>query len=55
LNFILGPRRVGKTIGIKLLIKNLIESKKEKPENIVYIDCDLIPNLENFQKLLDFC
>jgi len=55
LNFILGPRRVGKTIGIKLFIKNLIENKKVKPEKIVYIDCDLIPNLEIFQKLLEFC
>jgi len=55
LNFILGPRRVGKTIGIKLLIKDLIENKKVKPESIVYIDCDLIPNLENFQKLLELC
>jgi len=55
LNFIFGPRRIGKTIGIKLLIKHLIENKKVKPESIVYIDGDLIPNLEIFQKLLEFC
>jgi predicted AAA+ superfamily ATPase len=49
----LGPRRVGKTTGIKLLIKSLIESG-EKPENIVYVNVDLIPELKYFQEILDY-
>lgn len=51
LNFILGPRRVGKTTGIKLLIKNLIEKGIEE-RRIVYVNVDLIPDLKFFQEVL---
>ncbi len=54
LNFVLGPRRVGKTTGLKLLIKNLIENEIYKPREIVYINADLIPNLKIFQNVLKF-
>ena len=53
LNFIIGPRRVGKTTGLKLLIKDLI-SKKIKPKEIVYINVDLIPELSFFQEVLNY-
>ncbi|RLE44117.1 ATP-binding protein [Candidatus Woesearchaeota archaeon] len=53
LNFIMGPRRVGKTTGLKLLIKDLI-SKKIKPKEIVYINVDLIPELSFFQEVLNY-
>jgi len=42
LNFILGPRLVGKTTGIKLLINKLLE--KIRPEKIIYISCDVLPD-----------
>ncbi len=51
LNFVLGARRVGKTTGLKLLIRELIE-RGEKPERIIYVDIDLIPSLEHFQDIL---
>ena len=42
LNFVLGLRQVGKTTGLKLLIKKLVESVE--PENVVYIDCEVFPD-----------
>jgi len=51
LNFIIGARQVGKTTGIKLLIKNLIEEGVNS-EKIVYVDVDLISSLDMFQRLL---
>lgn len=53
LNFVLGPRRVGKTTGIKLLIQKLIK-KGVKPIDIVYVDCDLISELSFFQQILSY-
>jgi len=53
LNFILGPRRVGKTTGIKLLIKNLIE-KGVEAKKTVYVNVDLIPDLKFFQEVLNY-
>ena len=52
LNFVIGPRRVGKTTGMKLLIKKLIEEKNVEPRKIVYVNADLIPDLRLFQDLL---
>ncbi len=52
-NFILGPRRVGKTTGMKLLIKDLIERGIE-PRKIVYVNVDLIPDLRYFQDVLRY-
>jgi len=53
LNFVVGPRRVGKTTGMKIIISKLLE-KGVDPRKIVYVDVDLIPELEFFQRLLGF-
>ncbi|ASA77524.1 ATP-binding protein [Thermococcus sp. 5-4] len=49
LNFVVGPRRVGKTIGIKLLIKELLK-KVETPHAVFYFSCDV---LEDYKELLE--
>ena len=51
LNFVIGPRQVGKTTGLKLLIKNLIERGVD-PKEIVYVDVGLIPDLARFKEIL---
>ena len=51
LNFVYGPRQVGKTTGIKLLIKNLCE--KRNPLSIFYMNCDLIVDLDHLKRVLD--
>jgi predicted AAA+ superfamily ATPase len=50
LNFVYGPRQVGKTTGIKLLIKNLIE-KGYDPKKITYLNLDFIRE-NNFLNIL---
>ena len=52
LNFIIGPRQVGKTTGIKLLIKRLIE-KGVEPERITFLSCDPIIDAFHLKKLLE--
>lgn len=52
-NFVIGPRRVGKTTGLKLLIAKLI-NKGIDPRKIVYINVDLIPELSFFQDVLSY-
>ena len=49
LNFILGPRRVGKTMGIKLLIRNLLGGG-ENPYSLFYFDCGV---LEDYREIID--
>ncbi|MFA4668203.1 ATP-binding protein [Pyrococcus kukulkanii] len=49
LNFILGPRRVGKTLGMKLLIKNILKNSKN-PYSVFYFDCSI---LENYKELVE--
>ncbi len=49
LNFVVGPRRVGKTIGIKLLIKELLK-KVSTPYAVFYFSCDV---LEDYKELLE--
>ncbi len=51
LNFIVGPRQVGKTTGIKLLIAELL--RKTPPESIVYINCEIFPDFVSLRKLLE--
>ena len=51
LNFVIGPRQVGKTTGIKLLIKNLIESGVEA-ERIAYIDCEIFANFAELRECI---
>ncbi len=53
LNFVIGPRQVGKTTGLKLLIKKLIESGYD-PKNIFYINCDLFPTLKELKEAVDY-
>jgi len=47
LNFLVGPRQVGKTTGIKLLIRSLIE-KGVEPEKIIYLSTELSTRPERF-------
>ncbi len=50
LNFVLGMRQVGKTTGIKLLIREIL--KNVEPENVVYIDCDIFPDFLSLREAL---
>ncbi|MGC9132699.1 MAG: ATP-binding protein, partial [Candidatus Micrarchaeia archaeon] len=52
LNFVLGPRQVGKTTGIKLLIKQLIE-KGEDPKLLAYINCDLLASFKELRSIME--
>ncbi|ADC66531.1 DEXX-box atpase [Ferroglobus placidus DSM 10642] len=45
LNFVLGLRQIGKTTGLKLLIRELV--KTIEAENVIYIDCDIFPDFES--------
>jgi hypothetical protein len=47
-----GPRGVGKTTLVKLMIKNLIEEKKINPVNIFYYSCDNINTYEQLNELI---
>ncbi len=51
LNFVLGPRQVGKTTGLKLLIRELIEKNRE-PTKLIYVNCDLIVDLRELRSVL---
>lgn len=48
--FIIGPRQVGKTTGIKLLISELL--KKSKPQSVFYLNLELISNIKEFREIL---
>jgi len=52
LNFIIGPRQVGKTTGIKLLINKLLENND--PWSIFYYDCSNLINFEELRKIIDY-
>jgi predicted AAA+ superfamily ATPase len=52
LNFVLGPRQVGKTTGLKILIKQLIE-KGENPKSLAYINCDLLASFKELRSFLE--
>ena len=51
LNFVLGLRQVGKTTGLKLLIRELVKSTEA--ENIVYIDCDIFPDFISLRETIN--
>jgi len=52
LNFIIGPRQVGKTTGIKLLINKLLENND--PWSIFYYDCSNLTNFEELRRVIDY-
>jgi predicted AAA+ superfamily ATPase len=51
LNFVIGPRQVGKTTGLKILISKLLESRD--PKEVVYFNCDFAPDFHALKKVLD--
>ncbi|RLE65926.1 MAG: ATP-binding protein [Thermoprotei archaeon] len=51
LNFVVGPRQIGKTTGIKLLINDLV--KNVEKESVFYFNCDFLPDISSLKKVLD--
>ncbi len=51
LNFLVGPRQVGKTTALKILIHKLI--KKRDPRSIFYYSCDELSNYKELGSILD--
>lgn len=51
LNFIYGPRQVGKTTALKILIHQLI--KKEDPKSVFYYSCDELTDHRELGEVLD--
>ncbi|RLC38676.1 hypothetical protein DRH27_01655, partial [Candidatus Falkowbacteria bacterium] len=47
-----GPRGVGKTTIIKLLIKNLVKKKKQEPKNVFYYSCHNISTYGQLNELI---
>lgn len=52
LNFIIGPRRVGKTMGIKLLIRDILE-REGNPYSLFYFDCGVLENYGEIIEVVD--
>ncbi|WP_457558206.1 ATP-binding protein [Candidatus Harpocratesius sp.] len=52
LHFLTGPRQVGKTTTLKILIHNLLENG-ENPHNILYYPCDELINFQELGEILD--
>lgn len=50
LNFVYGPRQVGKTTMIKLLIRELLS--KVRPESVFYCNCDIVTDHEELLNLI---
>jgi predicted AAA+ superfamily ATPase len=51
LNFLSGPRQVGKTTAIKLLIKELLKSRE--PKSVLYYSCDELSDHSELGEVLD--
>jgi len=51
LNFIVGPRQVGKTTGVKLLVKKIL--CEVEPKATFYFNCDLISDMKELRNILD--
>ena len=51
LNFVLGPRQVGKTTGIKLIISRLTE--EVDPSAVLYLDCEIFPDFSSLRRALE--
>ncbi|MGC9105606.1 MAG: ATP-binding protein [Thermoprotei archaeon] len=52
LNFVYGPRQTGKTTGLKILIKELIERGRD-PQSIFYLDLDYVASFREFREILE--
>lgn len=52
LNFVYGPRQVGKTTGLKLFIKELIRGGVS-PLSIYYLDLDYVTSLTEFRRMIE--
>ena len=53
LNFVLGPRQVGKTTGVKLLIKKLMSEGRAAPDAIFYLNLDSMSSFREFRAMLE--
>ncbi len=51
LNFVYGMRQLGKTTGIKLLIRELL--KRVEPFSVFFFDFELVSSLREFRKVLE--
>ncbi len=51
LNFVVGPRQVGKTTGIKLFIKDLLE-RGISPYAILYLNLEFVRDVEELREVL---
>ena len=51
---LLGPRQVGKTTYIKMVIMDLLLNKNINPRNILYLTCDFIDDKEDIKTALSF-
>ena len=51
LNFIVGPRQVGKTTGLKLLIKELL--KNRNPFSVIYLNLEVFSDLKEFRETIE--
>jgi len=52
LNFIFGPRQVGKTTLLKLLVKRLLESGVD-PKKIFYFRCDMLSDYKELDEIIN--
>ncbi|ASJ09505.1 AAA family ATPase [Thermococcus siculi] len=50
-NFLVGPRRVGKTLGVKLLINELLRERRN-PYEIFYYDCTMLDDQDDLAAVL---
>jgi|SRR3989338_742871 len=53
LHFLFGPRQVGKTTTIKLIIEKLLKDEKIKPEQIFYFRCDELKDYKELHEVLE--
>jgi len=48
-----GPRQVGKSTALKLLIRKLIQKEKTNPEQIFFFQCDIIKNFKELAIVIE--
>lgn len=55
-NFVIGPRRVGKTLGVKLLIERLLRERLKEgsnPYEVFYYDCTILDTYHDLREVLE--